>query len=52
MGHDKVMSMTVSTEGTLVTIVIEAKESHDAATCNIPNTFVQTHVEEKDEDGN
>ena len=52
MEHDEVMSLTVSTEGTLLTTVIEAQEGHDAATCDIPNTFVQTHVEEKDKDGN
>ena len=46
------MSPTVSTEGTLLTAVIEAKEGHDVTTCNIPNAFVHTHVEEKDKDGN
>ena len=46
------MSLTVSMEGNLLTAVIEAQEGHDVATCNIPNTFVQTHVEEKDKDGN
>ena len=51
MEYDKVMSQTISTEGTLLTAVIEAQEGHDIATCNIPNTFVQTHVEEKDRDG-
>ena len=46
------MSPTISMEGTLLTTVIEAQEGQDVATCNIPNTFVQTHVEEKDKDGN
>ena len=52
MEHDKVTSLTVSMEGTLLTTVIEAQEGHDVETCNIPNAFVQTHVEEKDNDGN
>ena len=38
--------------GTLSTSVIEAQEGCDIATCDIPNIFVQTHVEEKDKDGN
>ena len=46
------MSLTISTEGTLLTAVIEAQEGCDVATCNIPNAFVQTHVEENDKDGN
>ena len=52
MEHDEVMSLTISTEGTLLTTVIEAQEGHDVTTCDIPNAFVQTHVEEKDKDGN
>ena len=52
MEHDEVMSPTVSTEGTLLTAVIEAQEGHDAATCDIRNTFVQIHAEEEDKDGN
>ena len=46
------MSPAMSMEGTLLTTVIEAQEGQDIATCNIPNTFVQTHVEENDKDGN
>ena len=46
------MSLTISTEGTLLYTVIEEQEGQDITTCNIPNTFVQTHVEEKDNDGN
>ena len=52
MEHDEVTSLTVSMEGTLLTAVIEAQEGQDVATCDIPNAFVQTHVEEKDKDGN
>ena len=49
---NEVMSPTISIEGTLLTAVIEAQEGQDIATCDIPNTFVQTPVEEKDNDGN
>ena len=52
MEHDEVMSLTVCMEGTLLTAVIEAQEGQDVATCSILNIFVQTHVEEKDKDGN
>ena len=46
------MNLTISTEGTQLTSVIEAQEDQDVATCDIPNAFLQTHVEEKDKDGN
>ena len=52
MEHDEVTSLTVNMEGTLLTAVIETQEGCDITTCNIPNAFVQTHVEEKDKDGN
>ena len=52
MEHDEVTSLTVSMEGTLLTVVIEAQEGCDIATCDIPNAFVQTHVEENDKDRN
>ena len=52
MEHDEITSLTVSMEGTFLTPVIEAQEGQDITTCNIPNAFVQTHVEEKDKDGN
>ena len=39
-------------EGTLLTAVTKTQEGRDVTTCDIPNTFVQTHVEEKDKDGN
>ena len=52
MECDKAMSLTVSMEGKLLTAVIEAQEGQDVTTCNILNTFIQTHVEEKDKDGN
>ena len=50
MECDQVMILTISTEGTLLTTVIEAQEGQDITTCDIPNAFVQTHVEEKDKD--
>ena len=52
MEHNKVMSLTISIAGTLLTAVIEAQEGHDVATCDIPNAFVHTHLEEKDKHGN
>ena len=52
MEHDELMSLTISMEGSLLTAVIEVQEGRDITTCNIPNEFVQTHVEEKDKDGN
>ena len=52
MEHDEVTSLTASTKGTLLTAVIEAQKGSEIATCDIPNAFVRTHVEEKDKDGN
>ena len=52
MECNEVMSPTMGREGTLLTAVIKAQEGLDVATCNIPNAFVQTHVEKKDKDGN
>ena len=45
MEHDEVMSLTISMEGTLLTAVIKAQEGDDVTTCNIPNAFIETHVE-------
>ena len=52
MEHDEVTSPTMSTEGALLTTVIKAQVGWDITTCDIPNVFVHTHVEEKDKDGN
>ena len=52
MEHDEVTSLTIGMEGTLFTTVLEAQEGQAITTCDIPNAFVQTHVEEKDKDGN
>ena len=52
MSREDVSSPTVSTESTLLTAVIEAEEERDVATCDIPNAFVQTAVEDRDKEGN
>ena len=52
MEHDEVTRMTISMEGTLLITVIKAQERQDVTSCNIPNALVQTHLEEKDKDGN
>jgi Reverse transcriptase (RNA-dependent DNA polymerase) len=52
MQREEVSSPTVSTESTMLTAVIEAKEGRDVATCDIPNAFIQTEVEEVDKQGN
>ena len=52
MSWEEVSSPTVSTESTLLTAVTEAHEGRDVASCNIPNVFIQTEVEEVDSDGN
>ena len=51
MPRDEVSSPTVSTEATLLTGVIDAMERRDVATCDIPNAFVQTELDERDKDG-
>jgi hypothetical protein len=52
MQREDVSSPTVSTESVLLTAVIEAQESRDVATCDIPNAFIQTDVQTEDSDGN
>ena len=44
-------SPTVMTESVLLTAAIEAHENQDVATWDIPNAFIQTAVEELDQDG-
>ena len=51
MGREEVSSPTVAVESTLLMATIEAWEGRDVATCDIPNAFIQTEVEEKDKDG-
>lgn len=50
--REEVSSPTVYTESTLLTAVIEAEERREVATCDIPNAFIQTEIEEKDHEGN
>lgn len=52
MEREEVTSPTVSTESIMLTAVIDAKEGRDVATCDIPNAFIQTEVQERDKDGN
>jgi Reverse transcriptase (RNA-dependent DNA polymerase) len=42
-------SPTVATESVLLTAVIEALENRDVAVVDIPNAFIQTRIENKDE---
>jgi hypothetical protein len=51
MDEDKTSSPTVMTESVLLTSTIDAEEGRDVATMDIPNAFIQTEVEETDEDG-
>ena len=51
MRSDEAASPTVMTESVLLTAGIEAKENRDVATYDIPNAFIQTHVEERDAQG-
>jgi hypothetical protein len=52
MSREDVSSPTVSTEAVLLTAVIKAEEGRDVATCDIPNAFIQTTMEEMDKEGN
>jgi hypothetical protein len=52
MTQQEVFSPTVSTKSSLMTAFIEAGGGRDVALCDIPNAFIQTKVDEKDEDGN
>ena len=51
MDREDVSSPTVSTESTLITSVIDAKEGRDVGTCDIPNAFVQTKMNPTDKHG-
>ena len=52
MDREDVSSPTVSTEATMLTSVIEAEEEQDVAIMDIPNAFIQTNLDLKDEEGN
>lgn len=49
LSKEDVSSPTVSTEATLLTAVIDAEEKRDVATCDIPNAFIQTDLDETNE---
>jgi hypothetical protein len=49
MSKEDVSSPTVSTEATLITATIEAEEGRDVATCDIPNAFIQTELNDETE---
>lgn len=46
---EDVTSPTVSCEATLLTTIIEAEENRNVITCDIPNAFIQTDLEDSDE---
>jgi hypothetical protein len=50
MDREEVSSPTVSTEALFITAAIDAAEGRDVATCDIPNAFIQTDLNE-DKDG-
>ena len=46
VNRDEAASPTVTTESIFITSVIDAKQGRDVMTCDIPNAFVQTDIEE------
>jgi hypothetical protein len=50
MDREEVSSPMVSTEALFITAAIDAAEGRDVATCDIPNAFIQTDLNE-DKDG-
>ena len=51
MRPEEAASPTVMTESVLLTAAIEARKRRDVATWDVPNAFIQTAVEELDNDG-
>ena len=51
MRSEEAASPTVMTESVLLTATIEAQEERDVATFDIPNAFIQTEVQPRDEQG-
>jgi hypothetical protein len=49
MERDDAASPTAMTESILITATIDAKQKHDVMTANIPNAFVQTDVDKKNQ---
>ena len=52
MRSEEAASPTVMAESVLLTAGIEAKEQRDVATFDTPNAFIQTHVKDRDAQGN
>ena len=51
INSDEAASPTVMTESVMLTATVEAHEKRDIATFDIPNAFIQTHVDERDSQG-
>ena len=49
MERDEAASPTAMTESILITAVIDAKQNQDVMTADIPNAFVQTDVDKKNQ---
>ena len=49
MERDEAASPTAMTESILITATIDAKQNRDVMTADIPNAFVQTDVNEKNQ---
>jgi hypothetical protein len=49
MEHDDATSPTAMTESILITATINAKKKRDVMITDIPNAFVQTDVDEKNQ---
>ena len=47
--RDEAASPTASTDAILITSVIDAKQSRDVMTADVPNAFVQTDIEQTGE---
>ena len=50
--REDVSSPTVTTDGLLLTAVIDAEEGRDVGTMDVPNAFVQVVLNKRDKDGN
>ena len=51
MGREESSSPTVSTTGLFISMAVDAKEKRHVATCDIPNAFIQTEMDQFDKDG-
>ena len=49
MERDEAASPTAMTESILIMAVIDAKQNQDVMTADIPNAFIQTDVDEKNQ---